>query len=381
MDEMCRDSLPNIEQPILHISGSLHGEPGVPSSLRRIVWITTWRRTTRAHGSLFPSIHEENLAIASRFGVVHHWRGVTDPERCVNGERQMRTRLLTIVLSPLVALILLSCEVAGNRAAKANPPVQKNHPAYLAGASEAEQEWEAGEATIYLYGLLNRYDCGLDKETGLVTKQIAGDFETELTAIRNREAGHNDRIKELIAKHGRPKYSRKKWVDEIFDSDRYYHEQEQRTEPTILAVNGGVFETTTCLLRLVGTPTGDPDGSVYVRIEMKTGQRTQEIEFPLGHYAAERTELVMGPDGSDLVFFQWSRFGKWLPDIESVFGVLDMRSGMWIRAKILRKQEGSSGTKVQSTSRKTEGSTQPSGSRQGRDRASVNNRISLARRA
>ena len=42
-------------------------------------------------------------------------------------------------------------------------------------------------------------------------------------------------------------------------------------------------------------------------------------------------------EGADLAFFEWTKLSNF-PDIQSVYGVLDSRTGQWLRVKTVRER-------------------------------------------
>jgi hypothetical protein len=77
---------------------------------------------------------------------------------------------------------------------------------YALGRREADEQWATQSATLYVYGLRDRYD-GLDSETGLTWEAIAQCIVT--SEAEGRAAGHNTRIRDLIADQGVPPDSRR----------------------------------------------------------------------------------------------------------------------------------------------------------------------------
>ena len=221
------------------------------------------------------------------------------------------------------------------QATKAKPVVASVPAAFAQGRAEAKAEWQTNTATLYRYGL-PAAEGNLDRETGLSFTAIAGCIVND--AIQQRAAGHNQRIKELIAQHGLPSYSRKRWVDDLDAPERWFARPRPQTPPTVLTVNASPATNQPCSLRLVGIPTGDPDGKLSLKLQLEVGGRRRDLAFPLGHYAARSTELLWGPPGADVAFLRWSDFEKpFFADIREVFVVLDLRNGEWLRVRIINR--------------------------------------------
>ena len=199
--------------------------------------------------------------------------------------------------------------------------------AYKKGIFEADKEWEAGEATIYVYGTRELGEF-IHRNTGLRYKAIAGCVADE--AIEARAAGHNQRIKELITNRGLPKNSFKPWEKELFDLKSYYDVRIKTEKPFRLTVGGkaatspdGKYE-----VRLIKRPVNQPDGttvefsSLVVVIDgNKEGRQIRMLENEM--------DCIWGPKNSGFALVRIS-YGK--KDL-SEFKAVDL-----IRGEPLRKE-------------------------------------------
>lgn len=250
----------------------------------------------------------------------------------------MKPHTLSCMFLAASASWLAAQSLAGNslgQVTQAQPVITSAPAAFVRGRAEADAEWRTNAATFFRYGL-PASDGNLDRETGLSFTTIAGCLVDD--AIQQRAAGHNQRIKELIAQHGLPSYSRKRWVDDLDAPERWFVRPRKQTPPTVLTVNGSPATNQPCSLRLVGIPTGDPDGKLFLKLQLEASGRRRDLGFPLGHYAARSTELLWGPPGADVAFLRWSDFEKpFFANIREVFGVLDLRNGEWLRVRIINR--------------------------------------------
>ena len=126
--------------------------------------------------------------------------------------------------------------------------------AYKLGVAEADEELNAGNATIYQYGLVDMMTLELlDRRTGLPLYGIAGCKVDD--AIIGRAEGHNHRIDEVIAKRGLPSNSFKPWEKELFDLKGCYQTRSKTEKSFRLALGGPPAKSPDgkCTLRLVKT--------------------------------------------------------------------------------------------------------------------------------
>jgi hypothetical protein len=163
---------------------------------------------------------------------------------------------------------------------------------YRIGVAEADQQLEAGQATIYIYGLRDGGEF-LDRRSGLPLEPIAGCAVDN--TILGRASGHNKRIKEFITEKGLPSNSFKKWEKELFDLEGYFEEQTRKKKPFRLTASG--------------PPTESPDGKYTLYLD-----KTQR-EKPNGTVSDHWSILIMRA-GIDRKRYELFREG----DVDCVWG-------------------------------------------------------------
>jgi hypothetical protein len=135
-----------------------------------------------------------------------------------------------VEMSPITWLLVLQFMTASGQQQLAS--VERGglfEAAYKRGEAEADKEWEAGKATLFMCGLPWEFGSLLDEETGLPLKPITGcvvDGET-----LGRVSGHNQRIRQFIAKGGVPKNTFKGWEKELLDLKNYFRRLIKTQEP------------------------------------------------------------------------------------------------------------------------------------------------------
>ena len=167
---------------------------------------------------------------------------------------------------------------------------------YRIGVAEAEQQLDARQATIYVYGLRDLGEF-LDRRTGLPLQPIAGCVVDN--TILGRANGHNERIKESILKKGLPSNSFKKWEKELFDLKGYYGERIRKEKPFRLTASGPPTKSPdgTYTLYLDKTQREDRNGTVSDHLSlliMRAGNERQRYEL----FHQGDVDCIWGPEGA-----------------------------------------------------------------------------------
>jgi hypothetical protein len=195
--------------------------------------------------------------------------------------------------------------------------------AYWRGRAEANAEWRDGRATIYTSGKPSPFKLtNLDQDTGLPYQAIAGCVITP--TIWNRQAGHNDRIHELIQRHGPPPNSFKRWKHDLFNLTSYFRTLSVIQRPRHIEVGGPDVIS--------------PDGTTQIhalRSEygLKLEIHRDGVAHPplmIGFAKDTKADLHWGPEGSG---FAVLLVGKGPP---LYLYALDLDRGKWLRREVVR---------------------------------------------
>jgi hypothetical protein len=167
---------------------------------------------------------------------------------------------------------------------------------YRTGVAEAEQQLEACQATIYVYGLRDLGEF-LDRRTGLPLEPIAGCVVDN--TILGRATGHNERIKKFILETGLPGNSFRKWEKELFDLKGYYEEQIRKQKPFRLTASGPPTKSADgkYTLYLDKTQHEERNGTVLDRLSiliMGTGNDRKRYEL----FHPGDVDCIWGPEGT-----------------------------------------------------------------------------------
>ncbi len=213
---------------------------------------------------------------------------------------------------------------ATTHAEEADSPAYKD--GYAKGQAEAEVAIAEKAATIYVYGMptLN----ALDKETGLPLTSIAGCIVGD--AVRGRDHGYNERIREWIKVEGLPDYSRKPWEKELFNQREYFTTRSKKEQPFALARRqsispDGKYSLKLCEVRVAARARGG--------ICLQAGDEECQVQFPFGDDVRQAVSLFWGPERSDVAFITWAQQGKGTVTGQR-FAVLDLRTAKWLRVEV-----------------------------------------------
>jgi hypothetical protein len=240
----------------------------------------------------------------------------------------MRTRMRVF---GVVALLLGMFTTATARASDEGTKSQAYRDAYARGHREADADWKKGKATVYSFGLRSAAE-ELDRDTGLTYEAIAGCIVDD--GILGRAAGHNARLKELIARHGPPANSRKPWDKELFGLKFYFEAQAREIAVAHLKPGGAAIASADGKFR-VRLLKADPDALAeakrYVRIEVKTGNDTKKATAWWLGPDAQEVEAIWGPAGSDTLIVRFPSIVK--PSEGHTVAAVDLRTGNVLRAE------------------------------------------------
>jgi hypothetical protein len=198
--------------------------------------------------------------------------------------------------------------------------------AYKLGVAEADEELNAGTATLYCYGKAHRPFEKLDRETGLPYKRIAACVMND--EIKGRRAGHDARIREYIQKRGLPSNSFKRWERELFDLRGYYQGRVKTETPCPLTRSGRAVKSPDrkYKIRLVKTKLQIDDYPVVdgVCVVVSVGSVDHEA---LGVLYDGDIDFFWGPKESGFAVMRVREEGE-----TPMFMALDLKRGEWLRA-------------------------------------------------
>ena len=196
--------------------------------------------------------------------------------------------------------------------------------AYKTGATEADKELKAGEATLYVFGLRRGREF-LDRETGLPCSMIAGCVVD--STICGRGAGHNDRIRKFIAERGLPSNSFRRWEKDLFDLGGYYLKRSKTENPFRLTVGAPAVESLDggYTLRLVTMSRRFRDGTVWKYSSVVISVAGVEHK-EVGFYDSEAVDCFWGPRESGFLVIRCKG------EHELEFEALDLKRGKALRA-------------------------------------------------